>query len=379
MGFQLEHIEKQKGYEKSKPSFDINSILTKELVVLKKAFSNKTKESFYAELSILLNSGISLKAALELLTDTHKNKKVKGILNQILEDIVSGKSLSESISSHKDFTSYEYQSLRIGEETGSIANITEQLGGYFHRKNEQRKQVVNALTYPMIIISTAVLVVIFMLNFVVPMFTDIFKQQNVELPGITKFVVALSDVISNYGWMFIMIILALIICLPWLNKHARYKKFRDLGLMKVPIFGNVIIKMQLAQFTQAMTLLTASKVPVVESIKLVRQMISFYPLNKALDLVVQAILKGETMSSGLKKSKLFDQKMIAMIKVAEETNQTEYMFKRMNEQYNAQLQQQSKMLSTLLEPFIILFVGLFVGFILIAMYLPMFKLSSIMG
>ena len=137
--------------------------------------------------------------------------------------------------------------------------------------------------------------------------------------------------------------------------------------------------MQLAQFTQAMSLLTASRVPLVDSINLVKQMIGFYPLQLALDAVEQAIMRGEPMSAGLKQSKLFDQKMVAMIKVAEETNQTEFMFKRMNDQYNAQLQQQSKMLSTLLEPFIILFVGLFVGFILIAMYLPMFKLSSIMG
>ncbi|MEM1001896.1 MAG: type II secretion system F family protein, partial [Bacteroidota bacterium] len=271
------------------------------------------------------------------------------------------------------------QSLKIGEETGNLTEITEQLGEFYARKNEQKKQIVNALTYPGIIITTAIMVVIFMLNFVVPMFTDIFKQQNVELPAITVFVVGISEALGKWGWILIMGFVTVLLVLPALRKKVWFIKYRDLGLSKLPIFGKLVVRMQLAQFTQAMTLLTASKVPVVDSIKLVDQMISFYPLNKALDLVENSILKGEPMSHGLKKSPLFDQKMIAMIKVAEETNKTEYMFRRMNDQYNAQLQQQSKMLSTLLEPFIILFVGLFVGFILIAMYLPMFKLSSIMG
>ena len=135
----------------------------------------------------------------------------------------------------------------------------------------------------------------------------------------------------------------------------------------------------LSQFTQAIALLSASKVPIVNSINLVKQMIDYYPLTNALKDVEKQLLKGDSLSSSLRSHKLFDDKMIALVKVSEETNQTEFMFERLNTQYNNKVQQRSKLLSTVMEPVIILFVGLFVGFILIAMYLPMFKLSSIIG
>ena len=108
-------------------------------------------------------------------------------------------------------------------------------------------------------------------------------------------------------------------------------------------------------------------------------MISFYPLQKALEIVEQDLLKGKSLSESLKPHALFDDKMVAMVKVAEETNQNEFIFERLNTQYNSQVQQKSKLLSTIMEPVIIMFVGVMVGVILIAMYLPMFKLSNVLG
>jgi type IV pilus assembly protein PilC len=223
------------------------------------------------------------------------------------------------------------------------------------------------------------MVVIFMLQFVVPMFEDIFKQQNVELPAITVFVVNTSAFLKNYGWLVLVFFVALILSKALLNKKHWYKKSKDLLISKIPFVGSFVKTVYLSQFTQAIALLAASKVPIVNSINLVKQMIDFYPLTHALEKVEQQLLLGNTLSECLSQHKLFDNKMIALVKVAEETNQTEYMFERLNIQYNSKVQQRSKMLSTIMEPIIILFVGLFVGFILIAMYLPMFKLSSILG
>lgn len=377
MAFQLENIKKQNILNKEKsPS---KSILDKEVIVFKKPFSNKIKEDFYTELSVLLKAGINLKQSLELIKDSQKNKKTIAILQTVVDSIVAGKSLSESIKNQKDFSDYEYFSLKIGEETGTSAKITEQLGEFYNRKNEQHKHLINALTYPFIILTTAVLVVIFMLQFVVPMFEDIFKQQNVELPAITVFVVNTSAFIKDYGWLILVLVLAIILSRTLLNQKQWYKKAKDLFVSKIPFVGSFVKTVYLSQFTQAIALLTASKVPIVNSIKLVKQMIDFYPLTDALVKVEQQLLKGDLLSQSLSEHKLFDAKMIALVKVAEETNQTEYMFERLNLQYNAKVQQRSKLLSTVMEPIIILFVGLFVGFILIAMYLPMFKLSSILG
>ena len=377
MAFHLDSIVKQEVPVREKTQN--TSFLKKEIVWFNKAFSNKIKEDFYTELSVLLKAGITLKDGLELIKDSQKKAQNKSVLESVNNDIIQGQSLSEAIRSHKQFTDYEYYSIKIGEETGTLFQVTEQLGSFFARKNEQHRNLVSALTYPIIILSTAVLVVAFMLRFVVPMFQDIFKQQGVELPAITKLIISLSEFVGNYGWLLFLAIIAMIASKSIFNKKKRFKQFKDTLVLKIPFIGAFVKAIYLSQFTQAVSLLTASKVPVVNSIQLVKQMIDFYPLQHALETVEQHILKGQSLSQSLSRHKLFDDRMIALVKVAEETNQTEFIFDRLNMQYNTQVQQQSKMMSTIMEPFIILIVGVLVGIILIAMYLPMFKLSSVLG
>jgi len=375
MAFNLDNIQQNKTIKSDNTSF-----LKKEITLFgSSTFSNKTKEDFYTELSVLLKAGITLKDALELIQNSQKKKQNAETIGFISHDIISGQSLSEAIHFQTAFTNYEYHSLKIGEETGTLVQVTEQLGGFYARKNEQRRNLISALTYPMIILTTAVLVVAFMLQFVVPMFQDIFKQQKVDLPEVTKFIISASGFTKSYGWLFLIIIMGLIGLKSLFNQKEWFKKTKDSLILKIPFIGNFVKTVYLSQFTQAVSLLTASKVPVVNSIQLVKQMIEFYPLEDALNAVEQNILKGQSLSSSLSKHKLFDEKMIAMVKVAEETNQNEFIFERLNTQYNTQVQQKSKLLSTIMEPFIILFVGVMVGIILIAMYLPMFKLSSVMG
>lgn len=377
MAFQLNNIAKQKPITRDK--LENTSFFKQEITLFNKTFSNKVKEDFYTELSVLLKAGVSLKDGLSLIENSQKKVQNKTVLNTISTDIVSGKSLSEALKSKKQFTDYVYYSIKIGEETGTLFRVTEQLGSFFARKNEQRRNLISALTYPVIILSTAVLVVAFMLRFVVPMFQDIFKQQQVELPAITKFIISVSELAATYGWLMLLGLIAMIVSKSFLNKKKRFKQFKGTIILKFPFVGNFVKLIYLSQFTQAMSLLIASKVPVVNSIQFVKQMIDFYPLQSALERVENQILKGQSLSNSLSQYKFFDDKMIALVKVAEETNQTEYIFDRLNVQYNTQVQQQSKMLSTIMEPFIILIVGILVGVILIAMYLLMFKLSSVMG
>lgn len=377
MAFQLENIKKNEKVVSKKEG--IETLLKKEINLFGSSFSNKVKEDFYTEMSVLLKAGVNIKEGLELIADSQNKKQNQEIVHSISESLVSGQSISNAIKLQKSFTDYEFYSLKIGEETGTLGRVMEQLGGFFARKNEQRRNLISALTYPVIILTTAVLVVVFMLQFVVPMFQDIFKQQNVELPAITEFIIDLSEIMKTYVWLFLVLIVALLLSRTFLNKKLWFKKGKDSMVLRIPYLGNFVKTVYLSQFTQAVSLLTGSKVPVVNSIQLVKQMIDFYPLQTALEAVEQEILKGSSLSQSLRQHKLFDAKMIALVKVAEETNQTEFIFDRLNKQYNAQVQQQSKMLSTIMEPMIILFVGVLVGVILVAMYLPMFRLSSVIG
>jgi len=213
----------------------------------------------------------------------------------------------------------------------------------------------------------------------VPMFQDIFVQQKVELPAITKFIISISGFMKSYSWLLLFIIILLLVSRTAFSQKIWFKKNKDRLILKLPFIGDFVKTIYLSQFTQSVTLLTASKVPVVNSIQLVKQMINFYPLKDALEAVESDILRGNSLSESLSKQTIFDQKMIAMVKVAEETNQNEFIFERLNHQYNTEVDQRSKLLATIMEPIIILIIGVLVGVILIAMYLPMFKLSSVLG
>ena len=377
MAFKLDNIPTQ---VKSKSTTgDIERLLKTEIILFGSGFSNKKKQDFYMELAVLLKAGVTIKEALQLIIGSARKKADRELFEGILHNVINGTPFSEALKSSKYFTEYEFYSLKIGEETGTTAQICFELGGFYQRKNEQKRIVVAALTYPSIVISTALLVVVFMLSYVVPMFQDIFKQNNMELPFITKIIIKASSYTKAYGWLFFLAIAALFITTKVLKDNYLYKKYTHTLLLKLPVFGPFISKVYLTQFTQAITLLTAAKVPMLNSIQMVRKMIRFVPLQDSLELVETNILKGNSLSESLKGNQMFDNRIISLVKVAEETNQTEYIFKQLNEQYSQEVTQQSKIMATVLEPFIIVFVGILVAILLVAMYLPMFQLSSAIG
>ncbi len=377
MAFKLDNIQTNK--REAKANFELEKLLKTEINLFGKNFTNKKKEAFYTEVSVLLNAGISLKEALSLLEEEQKKQADKTLFNTLVNDLVSGKSFSGSIKTFKDFTEYEYYSIKIGEETGTLQKVTQELGLFFRRRNEQRRTVVNALSYPIVVLITAMLAVLFMLKYVVPMFADIFKQHQAELPWLTKMVIKASDLFQDYIWILVVLILTLIVIRKIVSKKTWYKKYTTKILLKIPFMGELVRKMYIGQFTQAVALLTTAKIPVLNSIQLTKKMIDFYPLQIALQDVESKILSGNSLSESLKPHKIFDNKMISLLRVAEETNQNEFIFERLTTQYNDEIQYKSKMLSTVLEPLIIIFLGAFVAIILIAMYLPMFTLSSVLG
>ncbi|GGF10442.1 type II secretion system F family protein [Flavobacterium limi] len=375
MAFKIENTPNKKTAQSNKTS-SIEELLKKEITLFGDSFNNKKKQTFYQELAVLLKAGVSFKEGLSLIIESLKKTNDKELMQTILNDVVNGKPFSEALQSSKSFTEYEYYSIKIGEETGTTAQVCAELGHFFERKNEQKRIIIAALTYPSIVLSTAVLVVIFMLSYVVPMFQDIFKQNNMELPFLTQVIVKLSGITKTYGIYFLLILISFIFSTQFFKDNHKFKRATHYFLIKIPVLGAFMNKVYLAQFTQAVTLLTTAKVPLLNSIQMVKKMIQFVPLQDALVKVEESILKGNSLSTSLKNTPLFDNRIISLVKVAEETNQTEYVFKQLSEQYNQEVVQQSKVMTTVLEPFIILFVGVLVAVLLVAMYLPMFQLSS---
>ncbi len=378
MAFNLDNIQNKHIAGDTKVS-SIENLLKKEFNFFSTPFSNKKKEAFYAELGVLLNAGITLKNSLTLIAEEQKKKFDKALIEKIIENLIVGKSLSEAVKLANVFSEYEYYSLKIGEETGSLQKVTNELGLFYRRKNEQRRNILNALSYPIIVMVTAIFAVIFMLQFVVPMFVGIFKQNKVELPWLTKVIVAISESFQQNFGLILMLISTLIVLRFFMVKKQWYKKFASNLLLKIPYVGELTRKIYIAQFTQATALLVGAKVPLLHCIQLTKKMIDFYPLQYALSNIEKEIIQGKELSESLAHYPIFDKKMISLLKVAEQTNQNEYIFERLTRQYNEDIQHQSKLLSTVLEPLIIVFLGALVGVILIAMYLPMFKLSTVIG
>jgi len=377
MGLKLDQFNKEPSAVSGRKT-DLDSLLKKEIKLFGSSFGSKKKEQFYTELSVLLTSGIRLKDALYLLAESQKKKEGAQLFRELGDGIVAGSDFSDLLDAHKHFSTYETHSVKIGEQSGALERVTQSLSDFYSRKNEQRRNLVSALTYPAIVLTTALLAVLFMLQFVVPMFKDVFSQNNVELPAITKGVIVISETIGTYGWILLILIMLPIVSRRFFKHKFWYRNFKDKLLLRIPGIGRFIRTSNIARFTQAVALLVSTKVSIPQSIHLAKEMIDFIPLERALEQVETAILRGSSLSDSLKAQKFFDPKMIALVRVAEETNETEFVFNRLNEQYNQEVLQQSKLFSTVLEPVIILIVGMLVAVILIAMYLPMFELGNVL-
>jgi type IV pilus assembly protein PilC len=298
----------------------------------------------------------------------------------VYDRIIAGESFASALEVQKEFTSYEYFSIKIGEETGSLSKVTELLAYYYERKNETKKNIISALTYPIIILSTAGLVVLFMLRYVVPMFEDIFKRQNVELPYITKIIINISFFLRNYALVIIGSVLVIITLFFILNKKLWFVKARQRLLLKIPFLNKFIKLIYISQLFQALSMLSTAKLPMLYALELITDMIPFYPLKSILEQIKTDIKKGDSLSNSMKKfDGFFEKSTIALLVVAEETNKTEFIFSKLNKQFEQKVMRQSKTLTTVLEPVIIVLVGFIVGVILVSMYLPMFKLSTVIG
>ncbi|WP_430405612.1 type II secretion system F family protein [Fluviicola sp.] len=349
----------------------------KKDIVLGKPLNDKFKEHFYGEFATLIESGIDMRRALQLIIDEQEKKNVRGHIETLLEDLVKGNSLSESMQKSAHFTPYEYQSIRIGEESGRLKNVLFSLSNYFASKVKLKRQLVSVFTYPAFVFSITVGVLYFMLNFVVPMFKDVFKQFGQELPWLTLKIVWLSENFGSFIFWFLLIGLGTGFYLFSQKNEDWFRKFSGNFILKIPIFGKLIQKIYIARFCQSMALLLEAKTPLVKALDLVSEMIRFYPMQQTILAAKAEILAGNSLHEGLSKFEILDKRLISLIKIAEEINQLDQTFHRLTIQYNEEIEYRTKMIGTIIEPAIIVIIGVIVGVIMVSMYLPMFNLSNV--
>ncbi|WP_256014123.1 type II secretion system F family protein [Desertivirga xinjiangensis] len=355
---------------------DLPALLDYEISFGRKALGDKRKESFYLELSSLLQAGIDLKSSIDLIAADEKKKIQRMLFKSIGAYVIGGMSFSQALNTTGRFSLYEIYSIQIGEETGKIIEILQDLAKYYQNKIKQRRKIVSALTYPSIVLLTSLGAVVFMLKFIVPMFGDVFQRFGGELPWITRLIIAIS------GWMekhfFIVLLLFLISGLSlYLNRKTEsFRAFFSAVILHIPVAGSLVQKIYLARFCNSMRLLINAHIPLLRSITLISKMIHYYPIEASLPVIEEDILKGKSLNESLQQFKIYPPKMVMLLKVGEETNKLDYFFSKISDQYIEEVEYKTTTLSSLIEPLIIIFLGLVVGVILIAMYLPLFQMSN---
>ena len=378
MGIDLNKISSSKKASTTKDG-GVMAFLNKDISLGSKQLNDKKKEGFYNELTLLLDAGVDIKSSLELIESEQVKKQDKELFAEIRRQVISGKGMSEAMKNSGKFSDYEYYSVKIGEESGQLLQVLQQLRLYFEKRIKQRRQIIGALTYPLIVIGVAFGAVAFMISFVVPAFADIFKRFKADLPAITKFILSLSESFPLYFGAFLLVVLSAVFFYRMNRAKLWMRKSLSSFALKIPVIGNLIQLTYLSRFAQSMSLLIAAKVPLIEAMSLVQKMINYYPIEISLEEMENEIMKGKSFSESMSKYKIYPKKMIYLIKVAEEVNQMDKIFSQLSQQYSDEVEHKSGLISTVIEPILIVFLGFMVAFILVAMYLPMFSLTNVLG
>lgn len=374
----ISKIQIDKSVKKQSKSY-ISELLSKEINFSRYSLKDNKKEEFYGEIYILLSSGIDIRTSLSIISNQQKKTKDKLLFKKMLDLVVSGESLSNSMNMLGEFSKYEEYSVCIGEETGKLVNVLEELSLYYNEKIKQRRKIVSALTYPIIVLVTAVLVIVFMMNFIVPMFQTIFSRFGKDLPVLTRWVLDASRGFNNNFGKILFVIISLIGLNLFCKKKVFYRKYCSAIVLKLSLVGNIVRAIYLRQFCQSMNLLLSSGIPLLRALELVKQMIHYYPLEMALEKTALDVLHGSSLHKSLSENKLFDEKIVALLKLGEELNKLPIIFLQLKNQYTEDLRHKTGLLNSVLEPLLIVFIGGLVAVILIAMYLPMFSMQSVMN
>lgn len=378
MGIDLSNIKKEKIKKDSKKQSNSSffEFLNKDISFSKNKLKNRHKEYFFSELSMLLSSSIDLKTSLEIIVEEQTKPAIKELFTIIKNQVIEGASLSKGLKLTENFSEYDYYSIKIGEESGKVNEVLNELSEFYSKSIAQSRKITGALSYPIIVLITAFAAIFFIMRFMVPMFEEIFTRSNNDLPTLTTFIIKISNFFSNNFFTFILLIIILIISDKILKRNSRYNLVKAQLTLKIPILGKLIKLFYLERFFQSMSLMASSKVNILKSIELGQKMIGFPILENALEIVQQDLIKGKLLNESLKQFSIFNKRTVYLIKVGEEVNQLDKVFKKLNNQHADEFNHNIGILTNLLEPFLIIFVGSFVAIILIAMYLPMFQMGN---
>ena len=337
--------------------------------------------SFSRDLSIYLNSGISLLNSIKLINERYKNdKKLSPFFESLITLLDEGKNFFTSLETQNivELPEFYLQSIRISEDGGILQDVLLELSLYLDKQHKLKKQIGSAMTYPAFIITVSILMVGFMLSFIVPKITNIFEQNGQALPKITQIVIDSGNFMgSNYHIIFFMLVAFVALFIFMMKKSYKFKYFIDKLLLKTPFLGSLIELNELSRFSYMNSILIKSGVPVVQSFKMGANILNNLVIKELFLEASFKVVEGEKLSKILDNSKIYkvDIAFIQAVAIGEETSQLSKVLQSLAELYSSNNKDKIDRFLTLLEPMFMLIVGGIIGFIVIAMLLPIFSMS----
>lgn len=354
----------------------LNNVLNKEIVI-SRSLKQKDFTVFLRQFATLIEAGILLVDAIELLAEQTESPALKEALENIVEEISEGSTLSESMSKYPAlFPELLIQMIKTGEVSGKLQDVLDQMATYYEKQYQLRQKVSTALTYPVAVAIFSLLITIFLLLFIVPIFADMYASYGSELPLITQVVLKLSNFIKVYWWLFIFIIIGLGLLFMRLKNRKSVSLYLDYLILKTPIIGTFIQKAALARMTQTLSSLLNSSVPILEAIEVTSKVVGNRVIEKVLLDSRASLEQGASLAKPMEEHWVFPPLVIQMIRVGEESGALDEMLNKVAKIYDQEVNEASNKLQSLIEPVLIVFLAVIVGFIVLSIVVPMFGLFN---
>jgi general secretion pathway protein F len=329
------------------------------------------------QLSILLGAGVPLVASLEALISQITNPLFKKIVAQIKESVNEGNSLAYALSSHhRIFSSVYVNMVRAGEASGSLDVVLDRLADLGEHQQALRGRFKAALAYPVFMLFIGTLILFFLITFIVPNITQIFREMHQTLPIPTVVLINVSNFLKSFWWLILLAIAAGIVIIRQLKNTPKGRYVWDEVKLRIPVLGPINNKMAVARFGRTLGSLLKAGVPLISALQIVRNIVNNAIIADVIDNTVEEIQAGKSLANPLAQSRWFPSIVVQMISVGEQSGELEAMLSKIADTYDRDVESQIMAMTSMLEPVMILVMGLIVGFIVISILLPIFEMNQ---
>jgi type IV pilus assembly protein PilC len=339
--------------------------------------SEKDIVVFTRQLATMIDAGLPLVQCLDILSRQATNKQFATTLGQIKTDVESGDTFADALRKHpKVFTDFYTNMIEAGEAGGILDTILNRLAVYLEKARALKGKVKSAMVYPSAIIGIAILVIVFLMIYVIPVFAEMFDSFGGTLPAPTKLVMDASAFTQAYILYFVPVVIIGIFLFKRFYRTENGKRLVDSMMLKAPVVGPLIQKVAVAKFTRTLGTLVSSGVPIIDGLQITARTAGNKVVEDAVLSIISSVKEGQTIADPLSKQNIFPPMVVQMIEVGENSGALDLMLNKIADFYDEEVDAAVSALTSLLEPALMVFLGVTIGFVVVAMYLPIFKMAG---